>query len=251
MKIRTVLVEDEIPSLSLLRDLLSSFENIHIVGEARDGETAIRMINEKKPALVFLDVQLPIFNGFEVLEYLTTKPSIVFTTAYDEYALKAFEVNAVDYILKPINEERLKISVDRYKSTSNSNEENASQFHSLLTYHREQQRYLERIVVRNKYDYVVINIQDIYYFRIDDGLLFLHTHNNKFLVDFSLSALEKKLNPSIFFRTHRKVIVNLSKIIRIIPWGNSTYMVEFPNKEKVELSRSHLSDFKQIMGYKC
>ncbi len=249
MKIRTIIIEDEKPSLALLRDLLDMLEDIDVVGEAMDGETAICIINEKRPELVFLDVQLPILNGFEVLENLQINPKIIFTTAYDEYALKAFEVNAVDYLLKPIGEERLKRSIDKFKSTINSSVENTHQIDSLISYHRDRHSYLERIMVKKKFDYVVINTQDIYFFRIDNGLVFLHTHDNRFIIDIPLSAIEKKLDPSIFFRTHRKAIINLNKITRIVPWGNSTCLLEFPNKKQVELSRSRLKEFKQLMGY--
>lgn len=247
-RIKTVLIEDENPARDRLKKFLSLHDEIEIIGEAKDGSEAIKLVNETKPDLVFLDIKLPIHTGFQVLTQINCDPTIVFTTAYDEYAIKAFEVNAIDYLLKPYSRDRLETAISkvlRYLPESNMTEEKLFNLQKDL---KEEIIYLTKITVKKGFIYNVIDINDINYFQTDGGLLFAYTENDRFLLDITLKRLETGLSPINFFRCHRNCIVNLTKIKKIIPWGRSTYKIEIYNGKRIDLSREKMKEFKQIIG---
>ncbi len=250
MKIKAIIVEDEEPARELLKRNLSKYDFIEVIDEAVNGREAVLKVDSKKPDLIFLDIEIPVFNGIEVLERLVHKPAVVFITAYDDYAIKAFEVNAFDYLLKPYSEERLARTIEKVYSGLKRNDSNGRDYSQLIRYYREGKKYLDRLTIRNKFEYKVFNVDSIDFFRAEDKLVFMYIGNVKYLVDIPLSRLEERLNPEHFFRVHRNAIVNLDKIERILPWGRGKYVVQFASGERIRISRERVQEFKILMGLK-
>jgi DNA-binding LytR/AlgR family response regulator len=246
--IRTLIADDEHLARSRIRKGLVEFETIEVIGEARDGREAVQMIESLKPDLLLLDIQMPVMTGFEVLSQISHRPAIVFITAYDEYAIRAFEINATDYLLKPFTQERLSISIHRAFDQMSSGQEHAGKLDALLDYHRGKRRYLERITVKNKFEYEVFDIASVDFFAVESGLVFVYREGMKYQIDTPLYRLEENLDPQHFFRAHRKAIVNLQKVEKVVPWGRGRFVLQLPQKERVHLSREKIPAFKELMG---
>ena len=250
MTIRALIIDDELPARSRLINYLKEYPDINVVGEAQNGKEAINLINQNNPDLIFLDIQMPVLDGFKMLEKLNNNPAVIFVTAYDEYAIKAFEVNAIDYLLKPYSKERFNIAINKVIQSLKKHEDPNDKILLLLEHIKKKKLYLDRITIKNDSEYEVINVDDIDFFRVDDGLVFVYKNGKKFLIDATLAQLEKKLEPAVFFRTHRNSIVNLKKIITIDVWGQGKYVIKFHNNERIFLSRDKIQKFKILMGLK-
>lgn len=248
MRLRTLIVDDEPPAREKLRRLLSNNPNVDLIGEAEDGTQALQLIEEKKPELVLLDIQMPGLDGFEVLRMLEEPPLIIFVTAYDQYAIQAFEVNALDYLLKPFSRERLNKAIERALREYSSKMDFSSKISSLLETLKKQSRYLERIGVREHGKIFLINADQIDWMEADQGLVFLHVGREKYIVNYTLEELERRLDPCLFFRSHRSAIVNLSRIKEIIPWFSGTHKILLTTGEEVELSRNRAKELKRRIG---
>lgn len=214
MILRTILVEDEALALKRLKRLLGEHkERINIIGEAVDGQQAVELIDDLKPDLVFLDIQMPELNGFEVLEKIDHSPEIIFTTAYDEYAIKAFEVNSVDYLLKPIEPVRLAKAINRLSGTENKFY--AEKISGLIQMY--EQNWTTKLQAKIGDKIKFIDVDSIAYLKSADKYVQLNTVDKKnYLLNESLSDLEKKLNPKYFKRIHRSCIVNTDLIDEIV-----------------------------------
>lgn len=244
-EIKTVLVDDEEIALHRLRKVLEAYPMIKIVGEATDGRSAINMINHLAPDLVFLDIQMPEFTGLEVLNHLTVNPMIVFVTAYEEYAVKAFEQNSLDYLLKPVEEERLAITIKRILEKDSVHTETVSKIRQLLLKVQEEND-ISTIPVKIGNKINLIQVADIYYFEAKDKYVFIHTKDSEFLIDYPLSFLEERL-PKIFMRVHRSFIVNKTKIKEIHNYFKGSYvfiMTDFKDT-KIKTANSYRSKIKQ------
>ncbi len=249
MNIKTVIVDDEDIARRRIIKLLADFTGIDVIGEADNGHDAVEIIDARKPDLVFLDIQMPGMTGLQVAQNIHHRPVIVFITAYDEFALKAFEVNAIDYLLKPVSKAKIQKVVEKVLPFIEQSHGDTDKVEKLFDYMRDSHSFLERISVRNKHEYIVVNVEDIDFFKMEDHLLFLYSNGEKYLIDFTLKKLEEKLDPDVFFRAHRKAIVNLSKIRRVITWGRGNYTLRFESGENVYLSREKINKFKSLMGF--
>lgn len=249
MKIRAIIVDDEKPARIRLKNYLKEYPEINVIGEAQDGKEAISLINKNNPDLIFLDIQMPDMDGFKVLEKIKNKKGVIFVTAYDEYAIKAFEVNAIDYLLKPYSKERFKKAINRGISNIKKNDQ-IGNIISLLEFIKKKRSYLDRITIKNDNEFEILKIDDIDFFRVESGIVFLYSGNNKCMIDITISQLEKRLNPKIFYRTHRNSIVNLMKIYKMDVWGHGKYAIKFSNNEHIFLSRDRIKKFKLLMGLK-
>lgn len=238
--IKSIIVEDEFHSLERLKTLLNGFTQIDIIGEASDGETAVRIINELKPDLVFLDIQLPVYDGFAVLQKLSVKPKIIFVTSYDQYAIKAFEENAVDYILKPTSKERLEKSIERIMQSASPIDEQLI----LLLKKKIFPEYISRFAVKFKEDILIIPEDKVYYFKADNKYLFLATNEREFFYDSVLKNLVNILNPEKFIRVSKSYIVSIDKIARISKWFLSDYSIILSDKNNtsIKIGRKYLAD---------
>ena len=232
MRLRTILVEDEAPSLRRLKALLLEFGDIEIIAEAMDGPTALTLINTEKPDLAFLDIRLPGFSSFKLLEKLTYKPMVIFITAYDEYAIKAFEENAVDYLLKPTNRKRLSRAIEKVKQFNQVIDEKLLKILKSVVH---EVKYQERFSVRKGDEIVFISGKDVFWFQADDKYVFLHTATLEFFYNSTLKDLEKILNPEKFIRIHKSIIVAIDKIQKL--------KRTFAGKYKIYMNDQKLSSF--------
>lgn len=233
---RVVLVDDEKLARDRLRRLLKKAEDVSIAGEAEDGESAIALVAREKPDLMFLDVQMPGLDGFSVLDQSEHVPHVVFATAHDAYAIKAFEVHAIDYLLKPISQARLEEALRRVRERL---DEQPPDWHQLIAAVREDaRRYPERLPVHKGRQILVLPVEDIYWFEVEFRLVYAHTENDRFMTNFTLKDLEERLDPEVFFRAHKSRIVNLRQVQAIVPWFGGRYKLVMRNPERSELELS-------------
>ena len=249
--IRCIIVDDEKPARDELAYLLSSIEDIMVVGEAENGIQAIRKAIEEKPQLVFLDVNMPGINGIDVakeLAALESKPLIVFITAYDSYAVSAFEVSAFDYLLKPVSEERLRNSLDRIRSMVSSREARVLDKLDKLSGELGLSR-STRIVGYQNGMLFPIELDEILFLTLEEKNTIVVCERGKFQINGTLSELQEKLSDRKFFRSHKSYIVNLDRIDSIEPWFNSTYNIHIKGiDETIPVSRTYAKAFKEAMN---
>lgn len=247
MKIRSIIVEDEPHSIERLKYLLKDLKNIQIVGEAQDGKAAIELINNLKPELIFLDIQLPGTSGFGVLEKISYPVMVIFVTSYDQYAIKAFEENAVDYILKPTSKERLKKAIEKVINLNKKLDENTIEVLKAIF---EKSNYMTRFAVKLKDEILIIPQEEVYYFNAEDKYVFLHTYDRKFFYDATLKELEDILDPEIFCRIHKSYIVSINKIIKLKKQFFSEYSAVLDdNKTILKVGRNFLPKLRKNIKF--
>ena len=249
MKLRTLIVDDEAPARERLRRLLAGNELIELVGEAKDGVEAVEMIEETSPDLALLDIQMPVLDGFGVIEALQEPPAIIFVTAYDEYAIRAFEVNALDYLLKPFSQERLNKAIERAQEELSTGQEFADRIGPLLESLREEKRYTERVAVREPDRILVLDVEEIDWIEAWQGQVVVHVGQEEHVLARTLADLEAQLDPTLFFRAHRSVIVNLDRVKEIIPWFAGSHKLRLTTGAEVDLSRSRGKALREILGW--
>lgn len=239
--IRILIVDDEQPARKKIKTFLEKEENIDAIFDATNGVEAVRLIDEKEPDLVFLDIQMPGMNGFEVIETVGVEnmPAVVFVTAYDQYAINAFEVQAVDYLLKPFDEERFRKSFHRALKQMRSDSVHLAAIQGLLDEIRKEKKYLEKIMVNVGHRYFFIPTCDIAYISAEEKYVRLHTEKDTYLVRDTMHRMEERLDPSKFTRIHRSVIVNVEYIEEMQPWSHGDYIVILKNGERLTISRRY------------
>ena len=248
MKLRTLVVDDEAPARERLSNLLAANDLVELIGEAKNGAEAVERIELSSPDLVLLDIQMPVLNGFEVLEAIEEPPAVIFVTAYDEYAIRAFEVNALDYLLKPFSQERLDKSIARAHQELATGQDFAKKIEPLLQSFSDEQRYLRRLAVRGDDRLLVIAAGDIDWMEAKGGGVLLHVGTEEHAVNRTLSQLESRLDPALFFRAHRSLIVNLDRVQEIVPWFAGGHKLRLTTGAEVDLSRSRAKELRQLMG---
>jgi two-component system LytT family response regulator len=242
MKRRAIIIDDERLARAEMRKLLSEFPEIEIVGEAAHSDEGRALIEETNPDVIFLDIQMPGKTGFQMLDELDHLPRVIFTTAYDEFALRAFEVNALDYLLKPIDSARLSEAIQKLDLAE---EREASQVslgpRTLLTEH-------DQVFVKDGEKCWFVRLSEIRLFESAGNYAKVYFGPNKPLILKSLNALEERLDERMFFRANRKHIVNLRMIERVEPYFNGGLLLEIPGGEKIEVSRRQAVKFKEMMS---
>ncbi|MBN1990244.1 MAG: LytTR family transcriptional regulator DNA-binding domain-containing protein [Bacteroidales bacterium] len=242
---RIIIVEDEEPARDLLKRYLSASINIEIIGEFADGFEAAKAINSLKPDLVLLDIQLPRLTGFEILEIIEHPAAIIFTTAYDEYALKAFERNAVDYLLKPFSRDRFLQALERAKERmAAKSAPNLETLAESLTPNEP----LNRIVVKTGKAIQVVPIEQIEMIEASDDYVSIYTNQERFVKKQTMKYFEERLNPETFIRTHRSYIVNITQIASIELYEKDSYIGILRNGNKVKISTSGYKELKEKLG---
>jgi two-component system, LytTR family, response regulator len=234
-RIRTVIVDDEELAREMLREFLSAHPEIEIVAECANGFEAVKAASELKPDLVFLDIQMPKLDGFEVLELIGTEMAIVFVTAYDEYALRAFDIHAVDYLLKPFSAERFEIALARTQQRLGGKLPPASE---LAASARPPARYAERIVVRDGTRVHIIPVSKLDYAQAQDDYVGLTAEGKTYLKQQTISGLEIVLDPELFVRIHRSYLVNLERVTKIEPYSKDDHVVVLTSGAQLPVSRS-------------
>ena len=239
---KVVIVDDEAAGRKLISEYLKDFPSLIIVSEANNGVDAVKEINRFKPDLVFLDIQMPGLTGFEVLGHLEELPKIIFSTAYDKYALQAFEVHAIDYLLKPYTKERFKSAIDRLDFSANQ-EGLAPLTQKVMM---EDQKYPERILVEYNKKLITISTADIIWIEAYGDYSKLHTGSETYVSNFGISQLEEKLSPSKFLRVHRSSIININAIAQLDKYAKS-YDVTMKNGDVVRVSRGYMPALKKLI----
>jgi two-component system LytT family response regulator len=239
---KAILVDDERLARKELLKLLEAHPAIEVVGEAANAEEALRMINELNPDLLFLDIQMPGKTGFQLLEELDAVPMVIFTTAYDEFALKAFEVNALDYLLKPVQPERLADAIAKVMEKERSRQVLAQGTATKKLGLNDQ------VFVKDGDRCWFVSLANIRLFESDGNYIKVYFDGNRPMIHKSLNALDEKLDERAFFRASRKHIINLSWVESIEPWFNGGLMVKLRGGDKVEVSRRQAARFKEMMS---
>ncbi len=249
--IRTLIIEDEKPALDRIRGFLATLPDIEILDSTDSGKIAAALIDELKPDLIFLDIHLSDISGIDLFHLISYKPLVIFTTAYNQYAIRAFEVQAIDYLLKPFSLERLKVAVNRAKETLDGNLSSEQNIKNLLSQWSPQKDYLKRIPSKIGDRIYIINEDKIVYFASDQKLVFAHLEDTKYLVNYKLEELSARLDPEKFFRIHRSTIVNLNYVQTIEAWFGGGYKMKVRDKQKTELTISRAAGklLRQKLGW--
>ena len=243
-KIRAVLVDDEELARHVLRELLTAHPEVEIVAECANGFEAVKAVAEHKPELMFLDVQMPKLTGFDVLELIEHKPALIFVTAYDQYAIRAFEVHAVDYLLKPVGRERFEEAFDR---AMNRLPEKLPPPQELAAAARAPQHFLERIVIKDGTRVTLIPIAKLDYVEAQDDYVALAAQGAKHLKQQTIASLEAGLDPARFVRIHRSYIVNFERVARIEPYGKDSRLAILADGTRLPVSRAGYARLKSLL----
>lgn len=241
MSIKAVIVEDSRLARNELKELLKNHSEIELIGEAENVDLGFELIQNENPDLLFLDINMPEKDGFELLEMLDEVPITVFTTAFDEYAIKSFEYNALDYLLKPINEKRFAAAIEKVKSKIEGKDEDNSSDKKLLE--------SSQIFIKDGERCWLVRIGDISHFEIVGNYTRVFFQDNKPLLYKSLNQIEEKLPDASFFRVNRQQIVNTNFIANVVPWFNGKLKLTMQNGEEVEVSRRQSYLFKDRMSF--
>ncbi len=243
MPLTTLIVDDEPLAREGLRMLLAQDPDIAAIHEAKNGREAVPAIRDLRPDLVFLDVQMPEIDGFGVIAEVGAEnmPAVVFVTAHDRYAIQAFEINAIDYLLKPVTEERFRQALARAKERVNLKPADAAnrQILSLLETIASPRRYLRRLAVRSAGKTVFVDVEEVDWVEAAENYVQLHTGRAEHLIHVTMNTLEKSLDPEVFVRIHRSVIVNLKRIKELQPALHGEYVVTLENGVRLQSGRAY------------
>ncbi len=244
MKRKALIIDDERLARNELKKLLQEYPEIEIIGEAMNAEEALRMIDELNPEVIFLDIQMPGKTGFELLQELDKVPTVIFTTAHDEYALKAFEFNALDYLMKPIDPQRLGEAIQKILGV----EEREMSVSDEQSFSRNALGEDDQVFVKDGEKCWFVKLSEIRLFESVGNYARVFFGTNKPLILKSLNSLEERLDQRIFFRANRKHIVNLRMIEKVEPFFNGGLLLEIKGGEKIEVSRRQAVKFKEMMS---
>ena len=244
-KFKAIIIEDELLGRELLKNYLQDVNKIKLIGEFSDGFSGLKAINELQPDIVFLDIQMPKLTGLEVLELLDEPPAIIFTTAYDEYAVKAFELNAIDYLLKPFSKKRFDSAI---KKTITQIGHHASALANLKN-QVAKEKVVDKIVVKSNNNVFVIPLNEVIYIESEDDYVMIYTPKGKHLQYQTMGYYEKHLDNTVFIRIHRSFIINVHFITKIEKFGKETYQVVLKNGTGLKVSRSRYQELKDIIGF--
>ncbi len=249
-KLQTIIIEDEELARNLLRSYLKDHPDVDIICECENGFDGVKAINDKKPDLVFLDIQMPKITGFEMIELLDYKPQIIFTTAYDQYALKAFELNAVDYLLKPFSKDRLLAAVEKVQHRIQNAEDNTEKLDELTNF-RASGEYIDRVVVKDRHKIHIITVDQIRYIESLDDYVMIYTHDGRHMKQKTMKYFETNLDPNNFIRIHRSYIVQVDNIAEIQQYEKESYIVilKDANKTKLKVSKTGYKKIKEILHF--
>lgn len=244
---KTIIIDDERLAREELKAILSDYNEITIIDEAQNGDEGIEKIKELNPDLVFLDVSMPGMTGFEMLKKLDDIPHVIFITAYDEFALKAFEVNALDYLLKPVDPERMSEAIEKLRAREDQEYESSSQAKS-----NRKERLLsinDRVFIKDGEKCYFVQLSEVRMLESDGNYVKVYFDKNRPLILRSLNSFEDRLDPEFFFRANRKFIINMEWIERVENWFNGGLQVELKTGDKIEISRRQAIRFKEMFSF--
>ena len=245
--VKAIIIDDEPLARSIVLEYLQTYKEITVLQECSDGFEGIKAIQQLHPDLIFLDIQMPKINGFEMLELVDQPPAVIFTTAFDEYAIKAFESHAVDYLLKPFNKDRFDKAIRKWldhrtvAAASTISEE-------LLETAAQSPTQQQRIVVKTGGKIKIIPLEDIHYLEAADDYVKIHTHNGAFLKNRTMSWFERALDGTQFVRTHRSYILNVQQVTRIDPYEKDSHLCVLQSGAQVPVSKAGYVKLKAVLG---
>lgn len=238
MKITCLVIDDEQLARELLREYLQQIPDIEVIGECASGKDAVEAIDDKKPDIIFLDVQMPGMTGFDVLDEIEHDPYVIFTTAYDQYAIRAFEKNAVDYLLKPLDQERFKLAVERAIARMKMEQNNVGELlRNIKTENKTS--YDSHIFVQKSEKLLNLPVEEIMFLEASGDYTILTTKNDQFVSSSGIGKLEEILNPEIFIRVHRSTIININFLKEIEKHFNGGMVVKMNNGKSFPVSRTY------------
>ena len=250
MTLRVIIVDDEPPARTRLRRLLRAHADIELTAECGDGAAAVQAIESTTPDLVLLDVQMPELDGFEVLRALDMPrlPAVIFVTAFDKYALRAFEVHALDYVLKPVEADRLDEALDHARRRIAEHRSATAGLAELLRDLKRDRAYLTRIPVRSEGKVKVIDLIDVDWLSAADNYVTLHAGGREYLVRDTLAALERRLDPRSFVRVHRSTIVRFDRIAELMPDAHGDFAIRMSDGTRLAMSRTYRASVEARFG---
>jgi two-component system LytT family response regulator len=248
---RVLIIEDEAPAREIVKTFLKAYPELELIGEFDDGFSGLKGIKELNPDLVFLDVQMPKITGFEMLELLEEHPEIIFTTAYDQYAIKAFEMNAVDYLLKPFSRERFAQAIEKVqnKMAMQTKEYPVESVQKVLQSLDDKPENLFRIAVKKGGDIHMIPVEDLLYIEAKDDYVMLYTEKGRYLKEKTMKYYESHLDAKDFVRVHRSFIVKVDQVKRLEPYGKSSYIAVLGQGQKINVSLSGYKKLKEVLSF--
>ena len=243
---KIIIIDDEPLARSIIKEYLQAHPELELIAECSDGFEGVKAIQQLQPDLVFLDIQMPKINGFEMLELIEEPPAIIFTTAFDEYAIRAFESHAIDYLLKPFSAERFEKAVSKWKAGNvvSSKEKLAPLLESISGGPAEH----HRVVVKLSGKIRIIPVDEIHYLEAADDYVKIHTREGSFLKNKTLGHFENVLNKNQFVRTHRSFMVNITEITRIDPYEKENHLAILKSGARVPVSKSGFTKLKNVLG---
>ncbi len=250
--IKTIIIEDEKPARDLIKLYMTDFQELELIGEYTNGFDGLKGINELKPDAIFLDVQMPKLTGFELLEVLEHDPEVIFTTAYDQYAIRAFEQSAVDYLLKPFSKERFSEALGKLAARIKNRVEAANSDNGIERIRQhlaESEEKLHRVVIKKSGRIHVISTADIHFLEAQDDYVMIYSAEGKFLKQQTMKYFENHLDPKQFIRVHRSYIANIASIERIEPYEKSNFILILKDGNKVPVSRSGMQVLKENLDF--
>ena len=243
---RALIIDDEPLARMVVREYLQGFSQIEVLQECSDGFEGLKAIQQYQPDLIFVDVQMPKITGFEMLEMVEQQPAVIFTTAFDEYAIKAFEAHAVDYLLKPFNKDRFNKAIEKYLAQA-PNAPSPKKTEELMEAAASPAQH-ERIVVKTGTKVKIIPVQDVQYLAADDDYVSVYTAEGSFLKNKTMNFFEQTLDPRYFVRVHRSYMIAIQQITRIDPYEKDAHLAILKSGAKIPVSKTGYVKLKQVLG---
>lgn len=240
---KVIIIDDEPLAREIVKEYVQKFPDLQLMAECNDGFEAVKAISEYKPDLIFLDVQMPKISGFEMLELLDEPPAVIFTTAFDEYAIKAFEANATDYLLKPFSQERFDLAVNKYLAQKKDDKSMVNALVDAVT----KDMQLQRIVIRDGSKIRIVPLHEVIMLEAADDYVKIHTAKGAFLKKRTMQSFEANLPSSQFVRVHRSYIVNIAQITRIDPMEKENHVALLKDGPSVPVSKAGYQKLKQTL----
>ena len=244
---KTIIIDDERLARSELKSILNEYTEIDVIDEAQNGDEGIEKIKSLQPDLIFLDVNMPGMTGFEMLKKLDSIPHVIFVTAYDEFALKAFEVNALNYILKPVDVDRLNETIEKLKQIEELDFQSDSE--NTVERNKEKLNTSDKVFIKDGEKCYFVKLADVRMLESEGNYVKVHFGSNRPLILRSLNSFEEKLDPNCFFRANRKFIINLDWVEKVENWFNGGLRVELSTGDKVDISRRQAIRFKEMLSF--
>lgn len=245
---KIVIIDDEPLARSIVKEYLQKHNNLELSQECGDGFEGVKAIQQHKPDLIFLDIQMPKINGFEMLELVDDPPAVIFTTAFDEYAIKAFEAHAIDYLLKPFNQERFDKAIAKWLQQADTSKESTKDLLETASLSPAQAQ-AQRIVIKDGSKIKIIPAHEVFYLEAADDYVKVHTKDGYFLKSKTMGHFEQVLDANQFVRSHRSYIINITQITRIDPYEKDNHVAVLKSGAKVPVSRSGYPKLKSVLGF--